>query len=112
GRPGEAAMSTGRSRALKIGFPRVDRDGKPRFGAFAPDLRAVEDDGIDPLRIFALSMGIVVGKDEGTLHHLNRADLAAGIARQPGMRPRMGISRADPVAGGKSRPGRRRSVAG
>src|SRR5690606_11356316 len=55
-RPAAAAGRTTRSSLLfhgfEIGFPGVDQYGKLRLAVVAPELAAVELDGVEPLRIF------------------------------------------------------------
>src|SRR5262245_21559361 len=94
-----AGMTTPKSRRLEVGLERVDRDLEARLGVRAPQLGAVEHHGIEPLRIVALVDRDRVGERLAAVDELHHADLAAGVARQPGMRRRVDVLGAHPVTG-------------
>ena len=80
------------SRRIEIGLERVDRDLERRVGVGAPQLAPVEHHGVEPLRIVARSIASVSGEDVAAVHALDRADLAARVARQAGVRSPDGCS--------------------
>src|SRR5262249_30700257 len=105
GIPGKlAAAASGR---LEVGFPGIDRDLEFRVALRAPQLAAVEAHGIEPLRIFAGARRVAVGKDVAAVHALDGAHVAADVARQAGVRARVQVLGADPIASLEPR-GRRR----
>src|ERR1035437_3617001 len=89
------------SGALQIGFPGIDRNLQAGIGCLAPQLAAVERRGVEPLRIFASTSGVAVGKDMTAQHAFDDADMPAHIARQPRMGRRMDHLGADAIAYGE-----------
>jgi hypothetical protein len=49
----------------------------------------IERHRVEPLRIFALTHSVAVGKDVSTMKQLDYADMTADIARQPRVRRRI-----------------------
>src|SRR5665213_1239963 len=70
-------------RGLQIRLERVDGYLHRRIGVRPPQLRAVEHDGVEPLRVFAGLVRRRVGIDAAAEIELDRADMAAHIAWQP-----------------------------
>src|SRR5260370_29728470 len=86
------------SRRFEIRLERVDRYLDGRIGVRAPELAALEYDGVEPLRAVALVDRERIGKGVATVHQLDDAEPAARVARQPGMRRRMNVPRAHAIA--------------
>src|SRR6516225_5630044 len=78
-----------RSCRHEVGLECLDRYLDRRVGLLAPQFARGEDDCIEPLRILAGADRGSVGKDVAPAHRLEHAELAAGIAREAGMRRRM-----------------------
>src|SRR3954469_24655842 len=91
------------SLALQIRLPGVDRHPQTRFGRLAPQLAAVERHRVEPLRVFARTRGVAVGKDMTTEHSFDDADTATHVLRQPRMGGRMDILGAHALPCGKWR---------
>ncbi len=90
---------------FKIGFPGIDRDHQ--LGIFQPpQFAAFEAHGIKPLRILARARCVAVRKDMAAVEALDRAHMAANIARQPRMPAWMNILGAHSIA--RLEPRRRR----
>src|SRR5262245_34341624 len=81
-----AAVRAIMSRRLKGRYPRLDRHLQSRIGASAPQFAAVEQHGIEPLRILALADRDAVREDVMPAHAFDHADAPSRVARQPGMR--------------------------
>src|SRR5579862_3827465 len=94
---GSAGM-TGSCR-FQIRLERVDRDLQRGIGILAPQFAAVEQHGVEPLRIVAFAEGRGVGKDVAAADRLDDPDFFARIARQPGVGLRMDVLGAHAVAG-------------
>ena len=91
-------------------LPEVDVDALARLGGRPPQLRALEADGVHRLGLLALAVGVGVREDVAAAHRVDRAALAARVARQPGVPGRVDVPRHDPIAGREAR--RRRPRAG
>src|SRR6478609_789275 len=100
---GDCASGDEVSHRLKVALPCIDRNAERGIGALAPYLAAIEDDGIDPLRILALAMCIVVGKDERALHRLHDPGFGTRIAGQSRVAGWIEVLRPNSVADCKAR---------
>src|SRR5262249_47972312 len=67
-------------------------------GARAPQLLALEHDGVEPLRVVALVDGHRVRKGVAAVHQFDHAETPACVARQAGVRGRMDVLRAHAIA--------------
>src|SRR5260370_13335746 len=97
GMPGRLAADPASGR-LEIGFPGIDRDLQFRVALGAPQFAALEAHGVEPPRILARARRIAVGKDVAAVHALDRAEMAADVARQARMPSRMQVPGAPPPA--------------
>src|SRR5256885_2924121 len=95
---GIAGKASSRSGRFKIRLPAIDRDGERRIGIVAPKLGPREDDGIDPLRVFAATMRIGVREYITASTAFDDPKLAARIARQPRVPGRMKVARPHPIS--------------
>ena len=68
---------------IQIAIPGIDRNGRIGVAILAPQLPAIEFDRIEPLRVFAPTDGIAVGKDVSAVKQFDYADMTADIVRQP-----------------------------
>src|SRR5580658_2302969 len=69
---------------LQIRLERVDRDLQRGVGILAPQFAAIEQHGVEPLRIVAFAERGGVRKDMAAADRLDDADFFACIARQTG----------------------------
>src|SRR5580698_8794025 len=76
-----AARRRRRSCRFQIRLERVDRDLQRGIGILAPQFAAVEQYGVEPLRIVALAERGGVGKDVAAADRLDDADFFTRIAR-------------------------------
>src|SRR5260370_11045270 len=97
GMPGRLAADAASGR-LEIGFPGIDQDLQLRVALGAPQFAALELHGVEPLRLLAGTRRIAVGKDVAAVHALDRAEMAANVARQARMPTRVHGPGAHPVA--------------
>src|SRR5690348_7410083 len=84
---------------LQIGLERLDRYFQACGRIGSPQLLAVEDDGVKPLRVLALAEHDRIRIDVTAADRLDHADAVARIARQARMRSRVDVLRAYLVAG-------------
>src|SRR5215470_2892935 len=94
----------------KVGFEGFDRNRNRGISLLAPQFAAGKDDRIEPLRVLASADCGGIGKDMAAAHSLDRAELAASVARQAGMGCRIDVARAHGVAGLEPRRPRGRPV--
>jgi hypothetical protein len=66
----------------QVGFKSLDRDLNRGVGLLAPQFAPGEDHRIEPLRVLARPQRGGIRKHMASAHGLDRAELAAGIARQ------------------------------
>src|SRR5262245_54313673 len=78
--------------------PQIDVDGILRSGLRAPQFPCRETHGGDMLRLFAEKLRVGVGEDEHPVIALNRTELSARVARQPGMTGGVDVARANALA--------------
>ena len=83
---------------VEIGLESLDRYLHGGIAVRSPQIAALEAHGVEPLRVVALAHRGAVGKHMGAVHALDRADLAAHIARQPRVGRRMDVLGAHAVA--------------
>ena len=70
---------------LKVVVPQIDIDGILRRGLLAPQLARGEAHRVDMLRLLAEEMGVGVWENKDAVVAVDRAELAARIARQARM---------------------------
>src|SRR5580704_7638208 len=72
-----AAWRRRRSCRFQIRLERVDRDFQRGIGSLAPQFAAVEQHGVEPLRIVALADRGGIGKDMAAAYRLDDTDFFA-----------------------------------
>src|SRR5262249_30880816 len=79
---------------LPIGLPGVDRTFRGRVALATPQFAPIETHGVKPLRVLAGSRRVAVRKNVTADDALDRADMAAHVSGQAGVRRRIDILRA------------------
>src|SRR5687767_712615 len=111
GMPGTTSMarrnvagSTVISGGLQVRLEGLDRDRERRVGVRPPEVAAVENYSVEPLRVLAPARRDGVREDVAAAHCLDHPSTAARVARQAGVARRVYVLRVHPVA--RLEPGR------
>src|SRR5262249_41662430 len=83
---------------LQIGLPGIDGNLRSGVAVFAPQFASIEAHGVKPLRVLAGSRRIAVGEDVAADDALDRAQVAAYVARKARVRRRVDIFCAHSIA--------------
>src|SRR5438105_14172102 len=83
---------------LQVRLEGFDRDLQRRIGALAPELAAIEDHRVQPLRILAAAGRRGVREDVASAHRLDDANTATRVTRQARVARRVDGLRAHPIA--------------
>src|SRR5438093_12898433 len=83
---------------LQVALPQVDAHMIARTGLIAPQLRALEHDGVDRLPVRADQMRTRIGQKEGTVYRLDNASPSRNVARETRMTLGVNVSNNDRIA--------------
>src|SRR5262249_24603385 len=82
------------SRGIARGLERVDRHADGGIRVLAPQLTALEDHRVEPLRVLAPSRRGRVGEDVAAVDALDHADVSAHVTREARVRQGVEVPRA------------------